>query len=729
MTNTDENESLDPLDKLVAALDWVACTKKVDISNAEDVAHIAELFNRSAQLVQRYPKEALTKKREKFAVALLDALEKTGLHDRALEIQSRLDEGMRFEACFRELLSTLPTTAPGSLPAGRHVWALIVRLAQQIEHIEIDTQRDLQKKLRDNRHIFDPASMLVEGNDGGAYRPDSVLGSLAAVTASSITMLAISNGWLDSDGRVVVPARVEPSEQEINATGITEYLGNAWSGIAYSEEQWRFFGGTVSEGETSAVDLDGSKRTLKSIIFTPNFTPFEFLDHIASERLERYILDNMADLDFRGIVDHLVPPDGQPVAAAPQQYVSKEEAFTAIGLCSLLHFNVLQDTNVYGGVRFSEWIRGYAWLQRRAKGASAKPVDEVSEIVALQELQQVGVSSEAASRFLRLITLSKGRSDLFDTPLIRTQSNTFAYHTGIARMLNMPRVILSRLASLQVAISPKGTAFEEETLKLLNGAQRNAKSFSFNRDGETYQYDAAFVWDDILFVIECKSYSLPLRKPMAIFWFEQKMADAVEQVQRLAAGAEKYPDAVREHLGVNAAWKSIVPCVMNSLPWSMGKLENGVYILDYSAVGRFFQSRTLFVKIPTRIKNTKILVRHHVKELWPDTGPTAKHFLAEMDTPWQIKSISTGFEAVPGELLLSKELAFEGAFLRRTSLDMQRFLGAVGVPDPTADLEVIKDQLAKVRKKVAETDAKGKGKGKGKGKALRKNRKRHRTKR
>ena len=682
----------DSLDKSIAALNWDDCTRKVDVTNPESLNRLAELFKRSDHFVHRFPNAAAKKKRDKFVGTLLTALESAGLTESRDEICRRVDEGALFEKCLHELLSTLPKTAPGRLPPEHHVWALIQRLAEEDEYIESETLRTI----RNSPEPFNPATISTVSEDGTSYHPDDMLCKLSEIVASSIIMLSINNNWLSSDGRVTLPPPVLISKDDIYAVGITEYMGHCFQSLSHLIEKWRFWGGSVREAVTTIIDLDGNERDIKCVIYEPEFTSAELYDHVATERLDRYVGQNMLSLEFEGPIEHRVPDFGKPVDPAPGQYVSKKEAQAAAILSSLVSFNVLKDASSYGGLKFSDWLRGYAWLQRRGEH-SKTIIDQCAEDTAIQELMQVGVREQTARKFIRLISLERGRSDLFDTPLIATKDGNLYYHPSMVKKLNIPRVIMSRLSTIGAVINRKGTAFEKETLRQLNDAKLGAKSFTFHRDGETYQYDAVFMWENALFVIECKNYSLPLVSPMQLFWFMEKMSDAIDQVNRLADAANRFPDEIRSRLDINNTWETVIPCVLNALPWSVGKTDQGTYILDASSVGRFFQHRTFFVNIPIQIEDTTVLVRHHLKEFWPQSGPTVKHFLDEMEQPWQLKSLIQSFQVHQDELVLSENLAFRGAFLRKISSSMIQELAAIGIPDPSRDLDEIFERLAHAR--------------------------------
>src|SRR5579883_277315 len=265
-------DNLAPLDQLIADLNWADCARKVDITDPTELAHITELFDRCDHLVQRFANAGLRKKRDKFVNALRGALEKAGRSDDIARIESRLREGALFEKCFHELIKTLPNTAAGRLSPDRHAWALIDRFARQNEHIETQLLRTMAKAKR----VFDPFAFMAESDDGSLYRPDVMLSRLSDVTASSLTMLAITNGWIDNAGLVVIPARNSaPSEEDIYAAGITEVLGNAFDGIGYLAERWRFWGDPVTEGEANVVGLDGDTKAIKAVSYLPHFRPIE----------------------------------------------------------------------------------------------------------------------------------------------------------------------------------------------------------------------------------------------------------------------------------------------------------------------------------------------------------------------------------------------------------------------------------------------------------------------
>ena len=66
------------------------------------------------------------------------------------------------------------------------------------------------------------------------------------------------------------------------------------------------------------------------------------------------------------------------------------------------------------------------------------------------------------------------------------------------------------------------------------------------------------------------------------------LRSALRQVSRQAHALRSYPDILMERAGIDSTGKTIVPCVLNSLPFSMNGCPDGVYVTDWSALKRFF---------------------------------------------------------------------------------------------------------------------------------------------
>ncbi len=110
-------------------------------------------------------------------------------------------------------------------------------------------------------------------------------------------------------------------------------------------------------------------------------------------------------------------------------------------------------------------------------------------------------------------------------------------------------------------------------------------------DGQQCEIDCVVLWDRILFVFECKNYSLPGDNAQSEYWFTVQQASAARQASIKADVLRQHPEVVAEaELKVTPDWVQIAPgCVeWHALPRAQG-LSTGSTFYDASALHhRFF---------------------------------------------------------------------------------------------------------------------------------------------
>jgi len=84
-----------------------------------------------------------------------------------------------------------------------------------------------------------------------------------------------------------------------------------------------------------------------------------------------------------------------------------------------------------------------------------------------------------------------------------------------------------------------------------------------------------------------------------------EIASAVKQVTRLANALVEHAGLVLDRFGIDVANKTIVPCVVNSLPYAMKGDVDGAYVTDASGLRRFFQERNFHIVRPHYLKKTQ----------------------------------------------------------------------------------------------------------------------------
>jgi hypothetical protein len=317
------------------------------------------------------------------------------------------------------------------------------------------------------------------------------------------------------------------------------------------------------------------------------------VDFIANERLHDRMLQNFMEMSVETRMrEHELGIAG-PAPLIPAGYVSAEEIHSAVALSEILGYSVADDRERPAGLRLVEWLRGYAFLKCLAK---ERFENSLAGVIVLEEselasgLQRVGISPDAARYFIEHATLGRTSRDMYDCPLVKTASGKLILFAPGLLGAKIASVVLSNLGRLREPLSRKGTAFEAGVRGFFAKRSMACRGFKVKRDGEEYEFDAVLVWGDYVFVFECKNRSLSGLDPVQAYYFEMENSSNADQVRRLAGALERYPDILTEQFGPEAAAKKIVPCVLNSLPFSLPGMQDGVYFTDWSV--RAFLAQT-----------------------------------------------------------------------------------------------------------------------------------------
>ena len=150
-------------------------------------------------------------------------------------------------------------------------------------------------------------------------------------------------------------------------------------------------------------------------------------------------------------------------------------------------------------------------------------------------------------------------------------------------------------------------------------------------EGNEFQYDAIVVWEDYVFIIECKNRSILNTTTNSMKDFVEKADDYIQQIKRLE---EFYKDNIgifNEKLKIDLNGKNIVPVVLNALPFSLDSDIEGVYFLDYSILSKFFETKKL---------GKRNLATNELEEVffdwWSGETPKANDLYEVIKSPFQI---------------------------------------------------------------------------------------------
>jgi len=312
-------------------------------------------------------------------------------------------------------------------------------------------------------------------------------------------------------------------------------------------------------------------ETTGAVLFS-GIGPVETLDFIANARLEDRFTQTFLEMSVGTDIAAKTAGIEKPLPLPPGHFVSAHEAHADIGLSEILGYDVVADREEPAGLRLAEWVRGYAALQclartrRETVGTSGLlTVVGHDELVAM--LQRVGLAGARAQTFIMRASLSRASRDLFDQPLLKLRDGSFLVFGPSLLKANLAQVTLSAIGNLRQTLSRKGKAFERRMRAFFDEKGMKAHSFKTTIDGEQYEFDAIVEWDGRVFLFECKNVGLSGNSPIQAYYFDLEQQSAVRQVQRQAKALRAHPEVLRARTGIELAGKSLIPCVLNSLPY------------------------------------------------------------------------------------------------------------------------------------------------------------------
>lgn len=680
-------------------LDWNAFKDHLDEVGIEDGALEFMLghLRRTTSLIMPYPDEKREAQRTDFIHCLIKYIFMRLGEEAIVSVSKEVALLYRIERGYRGMLEILDQCEISNLSPDVRVAAYISRAVYQYAHVI----REFYEALEARKEIG-PHGPLLMSEDLAQISPDQVITAIVETLTISLVMEAYKNKWFDADGCVVLPPLPKIGEKERYKAGSTEVMGIWWQRWRRTEGRRRFLGGTFEEYTAPNIPAWAPKKAKNVIVYNP--LEMELFDYISNERLNDRILQTFMEMLIETNIESNAKGILKGAPLIPDAFVSTEEVHAAVTMSEILSYDVAQDQEQPAGIRLVEWLRGYTVLKelvRQRSGAGddvTSLVFEVSRAELLTLLCKNGMSKDSASIFLDTVTLKRASRDLFDSPLVKLEKGTLLVFCPALISINLVRVVLSTIANQGEPLARKGKAFERYILSFFEKKKLFAKSFKFSVGGEEYEYDVILTWGDYIFVFECKNHSLSNNHPMKAYYFEKERHSNAKQVKRLAKGLQLYPDRVKELLGLDVTTKKIVPCVLNSLPFSLpGKIE-GVYFTDASALKRFFQDRYFHINSPHRISDKiRVLHRTATHSLWKGDEPCPEDLIQQFENPFQLKLMREHVQTISRPFGIgTHDIASAGEFFR-TEISIESYSDMVGVSSKT-----IREEMDKVKRYVKE---------------------------
>ena len=591
-------------------INWTSLIDKIEMlpigERASVLSKVAERIFLEGLLIVRFPNIAAERNRNAFKQWLAETSRSLLDESGRIAVVRGIEYSERVESLYRDAYEACCKLAEGYDPTSL-VWASI-RLSHQ-EYLEWRSQAMSAAKAnpRGDR-ISDKLSTLPDGAEATftdvAFKIDSVL-------QRELRFLGLQNEWMEET--LKIPGHMKEASRQIakdrrNALAILDRVED-------TDNRCRLFGGDV-------VSLNVNFSEIKGKLTTGVFpVDWQIALTVAGERLQRRI-DQLQDR-FKNMGTE---PSGQ-TSSSFEDLLAKSEELEHIVFGDLTGKRVEADGEAFAGLTAWEWIRGYSVLRFLAQHYlhDAKNVSDPSRLAragVLDVLAKAGLKPPSSELFIELCSFNRKSVDLHDCPIISVGNDDLCLLLFPANTQCVTRLVLSQLSKLGIRFDDKGTVLEDRLNRLLTSL--GIRCGDFHRKGrEELEIDQIALWEDTLFVFECKFHGLPSENARHQFDFCRNQSNAAEQLLKKVVAIEKDKSIVKRALGVgtNPEWSNTVPVVLNGMPFSLPGMVNGVYYADNASLVRFFESGKLSPMKPDSSESPDFSGIGEPVDLWASTKP------------------------------------------------------------------------------------------------------------
>ncbi len=606
---------------------------------------------------------------------------------------------------YHRILAFLARCPFATEPADARASAVVARMEANLAAL----RADIETTLKATSTLSMPGGVGHRDAEGQFVSSDSAVASMVGSLGGTLLMQGYADRWFDRQhGWLVLPDLPTVNQEKILLAGQSEVLSMSWL-------RWERLHQTARYGDTDVHALagpdlpDGCPESI-ALVYARDASR-DTLDFIANQRtIDREAIATV-DLSGSTSISRIGKGIAGTVAEAPAEYVSSEEVMNILALSEAVGYEIVKDQDRPGGLRLVQWIRGYMCLSeltssRSASGAADLPRVSRADLVDL--LRRASLTNAEAKVFLDAVSFGRGRRDLFDAPVVRTKGDWLLIGPALAAP-RMAKIVPSLLASMDIQLKRKGSAFEARVLTLLKNKGIDARYVKVSRGGATYEYDVLASWNDHIFHFECKNRRLSGNDPIQAYRFHQEILSGIKQVHRLRDGLTTWPEIVTEEFGATAAGKTLVHCLLQNDTYCIPGGVEGVYVYDWSALSRFFEAGWLRAVHDHRLPGN-VVARNWVgvKRIWRGAEPTPEDLIAEMEAPSQFAIVNHHLDLRQSIFQLDEASLAVDWFLERVPSTLTSFAEALGVPG-----EAITRRMAEVDAQIAEARMRAEGKREG----------------
>lgn len=658
------------INKALAKLSWKLLKKELDrIAWKKNPLGLLEIVMRAESLIN---KRANVEKAQKRKVLFDELLGYVSPQIDPILVQHFKKQLHFFEitdTCFSEILNFEGDLAAlKDLSPAKRIWSTMTWFCGDQNHV---AEKIAEKFSKDKPVLIN--SLSVTGKSGVPVDPSAYHSQQVDALSSAILMEAYRNNWFCPDGSVIIPDRLDISDTEAYKAGSILYNANIWALVDTLQEQVRYLGRVYIHRESHEYQTPPEGFKFGIEFGAP--TSAQIFDFIAGQRNTSRESSNFFSFNKDVQLNKLLNAASK-ISGSDR---IRDHCQAASSLSTLLNYNVLEDEALYEGLTLSDWIDGFCAVREYSTSlmpeeSRSKPM--TSELITFSQadieahLESCGLSKEKASTFIKNITFHRKARDLFDAPLIRTQSG-FAVVSDILKASVISRAVASNILGRKGEFKPKGDGLEAEVKEIF--LSRGIEAVTYKRkyqdpEGE-YQYDVLVLWEGKLFVLECKNRWLCEGRPVAIYNYLKQSKEDVRQVCRLVDGLNLHPEMVRAAFGRDVSYDEIIPCVVAGLPHALSEQVSGVYFTDISIITRFFSDRYFGVEYTDRPREDS----HVLYDQWETDTPLVSDFIKALSNPMQVAMTRATLDSRKVQHPVGKTIYLKSSYLYAKTLELEDY--------------------------------------------------------
>ena len=566
--------------------------------------------------------------RDRFVEPLRKWALKHGLNDLLSAVDEHEHQARLCESVFHLILDGLQACPTGKLSPNLAAWSVLLGTARDANQVSAAVATTKPSFVGTDTIYLSAESLRVTAFDREGIDPDSAAERYADNLSGYLKMLGHKHGWFREDG-LVLP-RLATVPHDVSGDRSAMYLAEVWNQFEGHWAKVRYF----PSSEVCLVtpsEPDG----IATLMFTHD--PEFFLDvEIARSRLRRQAFEIAMHVIYSPKTRPLIgDPTKETVPLAPRGFLSVIEAISMMVLDICYELNIRNEKSPYLHLTVAQWLRGYALLQMCSEtGLCIIPIAEgigrLDKSAFAQLARSASIHPEACDGFLHHATFGPKSRDLWDTPLLLDEDGDLIVLTSLMRSCNLAEALVSRLNSLLQQVKSKGPKFEADVRSLYEQLGAKVEQIKYHAESGIYECDAAALWDDVLFLNECKVYILPQPAAEDLYFFKSKQQDAVDQIRRVARHLTQEPGILAKRFPQGSDASNTVLCVVNQAPFWTNIFGSDVNFYDRGALSKFSSGSIDVVIRSAESKVDSPAGEAVLDHLWSGDEPIPEDLLKQM---------------------------------------------------------------------------------------------------